>query len=331
MDAAASSALTPASLVNLAGRSSVAYRVGTHGSFKATMRAALARQAALSGLTTRADDDPSIALLDAWATVLDVLTFYQERIANEGFIRTAIEQRSILELARAIGYELNPGVAAGAFLAFNVDETVGSPGSVTLEVGTKVQSVPGQDELPQIFETTEAIDARVEWNAFAPQAAERIYPAIGTSTVYLQGISANLKPGDGLLIVGDERTDDPASDRWDFRKVQTVTVVPPSTPTADANAGLTIVGLDRMVGARSPTRLPAKKNRKSMRFASAPPCLDTTHRIGGSCRGRSSGSTVTPRRRSGPGSTSPTRSLCRRSWTACTWTPSTRVLRPEAG
>ena len=29
------------------------------------------------------DDDFAIALLDAWATVADVLTFYQERIANE--------------------------------------------------------------------------------------------------------------------------------------------------------------------------------------------------------------------------------------------------------
>ena len=43
------------------------------------------------------------------ACVADVLTFYQERIANEGFLRTATERRSVLELARAIGYELKPG------------------------------------------------------------------------------------------------------------------------------------------------------------------------------------------------------------------------------
>ena len=45
-----------------------------------------------------------IALLDAWATVGDVLTFYQERIANEGYLRTATERRSVLELARLVGY-----------------------------------------------------------------------------------------------------------------------------------------------------------------------------------------------------------------------------------
>src|SRR3954451_23016814 len=108
--------LTPASIQNLAGRPTLAYRVGTHGRFKATMQAALARQPALAGLTTRKDDDPSIALLDAWATVLDVLTFYQERIANEAYLRTATELQSILELAREIGYELGPGAAAGTDL-----------------------------------------------------------------------------------------------------------------------------------------------------------------------------------------------------------------------
>ncbi len=63
----------------------------------------------LAALKTREPGDPSMALLDAWATVGDVLTFYQERIANEGYLRTAIERRSVLELARLIGYALRPG------------------------------------------------------------------------------------------------------------------------------------------------------------------------------------------------------------------------------
>ena len=53
-----------------------------------------------------------MGVLDAWAVVGDVLTFYQERIANEGFLRTATERLSVLTLARAIGYELKPGVSA---------------------------------------------------------------------------------------------------------------------------------------------------------------------------------------------------------------------------
>ena len=107
-------------------------------------------------------------LLDAWALVADVLTFYQERIANEGYLRTATERRSILELAALIGYQLNPGVAASAHLAFQVDDAVGAPASAIVPKGMRVQSVPGQDELPQPFETSEEITARVEWNALRP-------------------------------------------------------------------------------------------------------------------------------------------------------------------
>ena len=113
--------MTPARRDNAPELSALAFRVGTYGSFKTTMLAALARQPSLRLLTTREDDDPAIGLTDAWATVLDVLTFYQERIASEGFLRTATERRSVLELARSIGYELRPGVAAGTFLAFTLE------------------------------------------------------------------------------------------------------------------------------------------------------------------------------------------------------------------
>src|SRR5262245_8940870 len=120
------------------GQPALAYRLGTQVSFLRAMLARLASQTIpdsphqdarpLAALTTRASDDPAIALLDAWATVADVLTFYQERIANEGYLRTATERRSVLELARAIGYELKPGVAASAYLAFTVESAAGAPG-----------------------------------------------------------------------------------------------------------------------------------------------------------------------------------------------------------
>ena len=42
----------------------------------------------------------------------DILTFYQERLANESYLRTATQLRSLTELARLIGYQPAPGVAA---------------------------------------------------------------------------------------------------------------------------------------------------------------------------------------------------------------------------
>ncbi len=119
----------------------------------------------LARLLSRSSTDPSVALIDACACVADVLTFYQERIANEGFLRTATERRSVLELARTIGYELKPGVAASVHLAFTIEDAPGAPGVCTLARGAPVQSVPPQGKLPQVFETSAEIVAHAGWNA----------------------------------------------------------------------------------------------------------------------------------------------------------------------
>src|SRR5258708_31613135 len=116
-------AATPVQIFNRPGLSAIVYRAGTQPLFKRRMLAALSSSdhPELAGLGSRADDDFTIALLDAWATVADVLTFYQERIANESYLTTATERFSVLELARLIGYELRPGVAAGTYVAFTLE------------------------------------------------------------------------------------------------------------------------------------------------------------------------------------------------------------------
>ena len=83
------SPLTPVDATQAPGQTALALRVGTHGRFRQSMLADLADEAPLADLTTRASDDPAIALLDSWAAVLDVLSFYQERIGNENYLRTA--------------------------------------------------------------------------------------------------------------------------------------------------------------------------------------------------------------------------------------------------
>jgi len=126
----------------------------------------------LAALNRDIHDDWAIALVHAWAVVTDVLSFYQERITNEGYLRTATEYRSILELARSIGYELRPGLAASTHLAFTVltlkDEP---PRRVLIPRGTAVQSIPPQGQLPQTFETSADLEARAEWNALKPANA----------------------------------------------------------------------------------------------------------------------------------------------------------------
>jgi hypothetical protein len=214
------SAETPSRIWNRPGLSAIAYRVGTHAQFRETLHARLSAsgQPTLTGFTTRDDDDFSIALLDAWATVGDVLTFYQERIANEAYLRTATERLSVLELARLINYELRPGVAAGTYLAFTIEDAPGAAGQalavgtsaqiapealapITIEVGMKVQSIPGPGEQAQTFETVEAIEARPQWNAFRPRLTQpqKITSFLRRALIF-QGTTTDIKKGDLLLV-----------------------------------------------------------------------------------------------------------------------------------
>jgi hypothetical protein len=205
--------VTPAPLANRPGLSAIAYRAGTHARFLETMLSQLASKAIaapngqttypLRALTTLEPNDPSIALLDAWATVADVLTFYQERIANEGYLRTATERRSIVELGRLVGYAPRPGVAASAYVAYGLD----AGAQATIKTGSKVQSVPGPGEFPQTFETSEDLEARGEWNTLnvrktrTTAAADFAAPAADTSQpLYFKGITTGLRPNDPLLV-----------------------------------------------------------------------------------------------------------------------------------
>lgn len=169
----------PGAIHNDPGLAALSWRVDTQPGFYQRMLSSLPLWHApgtpttaprpLAALLTRDPQDPAVALVDAAACVADVLTFYQERIANEGFLRTATERRSVLELARAVGYELRPGVAASVHLVFTVEDAPGAPGISTLALGSPVQSVPPQGKLPQVFETSTEIVARAEWNALLPR------------------------------------------------------------------------------------------------------------------------------------------------------------------
>ena len=231
--------LTPLPTANRAGLTSLRYRVGTHSTFLETMKARLSlhelpegvgydgnvwpARRPLASLATRDSADASIALLDAWATVADVLTFYQERIANEGYLRTAMEMRSVFELARLVSYKPRPGVAASVYLAYTIDSNTKE--EVVIPKGARAQSVPGPGELPQSFETSEELRARATWNELKlrldqPQRLQRILDA---RRLYLAGITTGLNPGD-LLLARDQNVEqmllrvievipDPKSDR----------------------------------------------------------------------------------------------------------------------
>ncbi|MGB0066279.1 MAG: hypothetical protein WBP85_17705, partial [Terracidiphilus sp.] len=70
--------LTPQAIANRPALPAISYRVGVYATFLASMEAALSSSLypALAGLRTRSSGDFSIALIDAWSEILDILTFY---------------------------------------------------------------------------------------------------------------------------------------------------------------------------------------------------------------------------------------------------------------
>ncbi len=236
---------TPEIIGNRPALSSIAYRVGRWATFDASMRAALSNSefAPLGQLRTRDSSDFSIALLDAWALTLDILTFYQERFANEAFLRTAVDQRSAIELAALVGYEPSPGVAASAALAFTLSSAPGSPENVLIPAGTRVQSVPGPGQTPQVFETSSDLAAQIAWNALPAHTTLAWALAKGDTSTWIAGTANNVNVGDALLFVLEPGGTPEAAD---FHYVTAVNVVPGAATTPGAaTSGTTQIMWDR--------------------------------------------------------------------------------------
>ena len=190
-------------------------------------------------ILTRAPDDPTIALLDAWATVGDVLGFYLDRIADEGYLTTATQPGSILALADLVGQKPAPSLAAQVHLAYTLAPDP-ADGAVRFSQGLLFQSVPGPGQQPQTFESAGTLIARPSWNLLAPKSKQPLQAS--TTSLVVDGTTASLSPNDVILLeLADASGLHPvavASATVDYSaKVTNVTlqapaVAPPTSPAA---------------------------------------------------------------------------------------------------
>jgi hypothetical protein len=164
---ASSAGLDENSHENRPGLPEISYRLGTFATFRQNLLDNLSLAPELSGLRSRVSDDYSISTVEMWSAVADIVTFYSERIANDGFIRTATSRDAVLHLARLLDYQLAPGLAARTLLAFTLE-----PGATaTIPARTRVQSTPTQGQKAQKYETLDALAADWRLNRL------RLYPA----------------------------------------------------------------------------------------------------------------------------------------------------------
>lgn len=146
-----------------------------------------------------------LALLESWALVGDVASFYLERIAAEGTLETAVEELSVHELIRMLGYPPRPGVAGSAWVAYTVAAAQGLPKEIEIPRRAKIQSLPLKGQLPQLFELPAMLTARVEWNALSPavpaRGVETPLPSNATEAE-LAGARTQVKKGLPILVGG---------------------------------------------------------------------------------------------------------------------------------
>lgn len=135
-----------------AGLDALPRQLRTFPDIRRALLAALPTMPALRDWRARNSQDLGLMLLEMWAYVADVLGFYDERIANESYIRTAQRRPSLRRLVQLLGYVPAPGIAGQIVLAAIAD----GRSNVTLPVGTGFRSDAFADQPPQVFEITQA-------------------------------------------------------------------------------------------------------------------------------------------------------------------------------
>ena len=98
--------------------------------------------------TEQNEADLGMMLLELFSATADNLSYMQDRVANEAFLGTATQRRSVAGHLALIGYQMDDGASAYTWLEFQVND------STSLPAGFKVSNNPiASDEPVVVFET----------------------------------------------------------------------------------------------------------------------------------------------------------------------------------
>ena len=115
--------------------------------------------------------DLAVMIAEWFAYVADVITFYNERIANQDYLRTADLAESVNNLIALLGYRPRPAIGAYGALAALLSPGPSFGGRpISLPAGLQFQSKPTPGLAPQTFELT------ADTLIFAPDTLSAIPP-----------------------------------------------------------------------------------------------------------------------------------------------------------
>jgi hypothetical protein len=223
--------------------------------------------------TERNPADMGVMLVEALAQTADDLSYFQDAVATEAYLGTAVKRRSIRGHARLLDYRLDEGLSARAWVA--IDPVDAGKDGATIQAGTRVQTrsvgAPGSGaEPPVVFETLHdrVIRAKHVQIGFHSWSGQTCCLARGTTRASLVDTGLGLAVGDAILLrqtanpdTGEAQLADPR-----LRQVVRLTEVEPvmdaltATPTLsvawdaeDALAfDLPLIGETKLMGPETP-------------------------------------------------------------------------------
>ena len=179
----------PRVISNRPGRSELDYRVGDFLTFRHALLLARPGEVALKEWhPSTADelsvpqpdrDDLAVQLLEWWAYLADILTFYNERALSESLLRTATLAENVRRIVRLLGYRPRPGIGATGVVAALTD----SPRPFVLPRGLPIQG-RGEAGPPQVFELDEDVEIGLVGRPLPPSAGFHIDDAVQPSPRY---------------------------------------------------------------------------------------------------------------------------------------------------
>jgi hypothetical protein len=223
----------PAVVFNPAGRNSVAYRFGDYAAVRQALLRGLPGEAALTAWQPAPGGDLAVQLVEWWAYLADILSLYNERIANESWLRTATLSQSVNRLIQLLGYRPRPAIAATGVLAALLSRTK----PVTLPKGFQIQSKPGPSKQPQVFElAADAVAVPLDTAALVIAPTPVSLVSGSTASLLVAASAGGLKPGDEVLLIAKGWAG--ADGNW---AVGTVAQLAPQTaPTGATNTAISV-------------------------------------------------------------------------------------------
>jgi len=115
-------------------------------------------------------------LLQLFAHMADIISYYQDRIANESFLGSAQTRRSIIHHLRLIGYKLSTAAPASAELTLTVPDTYAE--LLTINKGDAFATKSQKDQPSVRFEYTREEPLEINFDTIDPIGNEKKFEGI---------------------------------------------------------------------------------------------------------------------------------------------------------